>query len=548
MSVRPRRALVGLVAGVLALAALPATAMAAGETLTVTPTNTQAGGGTDVTATQHFAAGDTPTTVVTSLAPGMLGNLNANPSCLAGQQLNASCQIGTATVKTDKAGNLDGTLYLVPAQGTDASGIEFVPTTPPPGVGNQYIGVTLNPNTPGSLNLTTTFTPITGVNVTDFVANFTSLNGQPFTRLPSSCSAATSTFTVKYASGASAGPISGSFTPTGCATEAYAPKLSATVTKDSHDAGAAVMIGITQAATESASKSIVLQLPKGLQPNAQADLPCLTTAGCKIGTATATSPLVPNAALASGTLTLSGSSLTPTIAIAFPAPFAVTINGTVSLATNSVTFAAVPDLPLTGLTLNITGPSGGKAFNTDCSPASIGGTFTPQSGAAAVAVVSPITFSNCAVKPTASGSTVGLAGGHPKLKFKIAHGQGAADVAAVAIGLPRGLTFSRSAIVSHKVCTTKNKKKKCSTTTLIKGLGIAGGKAKTVAIKGGNLVITLSKPAGTVTITVSGPLLSEAKSLQTSVTKHKVKSLNFTLKVTDANRTATMLPLKLSAH
>ena len=548
MSVRPRRALVGLVAGVLALAALPATAMAAGETLTVTPTNTQAGGGTDVTATQHFAAGDTPTTVVTSLAPGMLGNLNANPSCLAGQQLNASCQIGTATVKTDKAGNLDGTLYLVPAQGTDASGIEFVPTTPPPGVGNQYIGVTLNPNTPGSLNLTTTFTPITGVNVTDFVANFTSLNGQPFTRLPSSCSAATSTFTVKYASGASAGPISGSFTPTGCATEAYAPKLSATVTKDSHDAGAAVMIGITQAATESASKSIVLQLPKGLQPNATADLPCLSAAGCKIGTATATSPLVPNAALASGTLTLSGSSLTPTIAIAFPAPFAVTINGTVSLATNSVTFAAVPDLPLTGLTLNITGPSGGKAFNTDCSPASIGGTFTPQSGAAAVAVVSPITFSNCAVKPTASGSTVGLAGGHPKLKFKIAHGQGAADVAAVAIGLPRGLTFSRSAIVSHKVCTTKNKKKKCSTTTLIKGLGIAGGKAKTVAIKGGKLVITLNKPVGTVNITVSGPLVSESKALQTSVTKHKVKSLNFTLKVTDANRTATMLPLKLSAH
>ena len=101
MSVRPRRALVGLVAGVLALAALPATAMAAGETLTVTSTNTQAGGGTNVTATEHFAAGDTPGTVVTSLAPGLLGNLNANPSCLAGQQLMAPCQIGTETTNTD---------------------------------------------------------------------------------------------------------------------------------------------------------------------------------------------------------------------------------------------------------------------------------------------------------------------------------------------------------------------------------------------------------------------------------------------------------------
>ena len=71
------------------------------------------------------------------------------------------------------------------------------------------------------------------------------------------------------------------------------------------------------------------------------------------------------------------------------------------------------------------------------------------------------------------------------------------------------------------MCTTKNKKKKCTTTTLIKGLGIVGGKAKTVAIKGGKLVITLKKPAGNVTITVSGPLVTETKALQTKVKKHR---------------------------
>ena len=310
-----------------------------------------------------------------------------------------------------------------------------------------------------------------------------------------------------------------------------------------------MVIGITQAATESASKSIVLQLPKGLSPNVTADVPCLSGTGCKVGTATATSPLIPNAALANGTVTLGGSATAPTIAIAFPAPFAITINGAVSLTSNSVTFASVPDVPLTGLTLNITGPaSGGKAFNTDCAPANIGGTFTPQSGAAAVAVTSAITFSNCALKPTGSGSTGGLASGHPKLKFKIVHRTGAASVATVAIGLPGGLKFSRSAIVSKKVCTTKNKKKKCTTTTLIKGLGIIGGKANTVAIKGGKLVITLKKPAGTVTITVSGPLVTETKSLQTKVKKHQTKSLTFGLKVTDAKHTATALSLKLKAH
>ena len=47
--------------------------------------------------------------------------------------------------------------------------------------------------------------------------------------------------------------------------------------------------------------------------------------GCKIGTASATSPLVPNAALANGTVTLAGSASAPTITISFPAPFGLTL-------------------------------------------------------------------------------------------------------------------------------------------------------------------------------------------------------------------------------
>ena len=163
-------------------------------------------------------------------------------------------------------------------------------------------------------------------------------------------------------------------------------------------------------------------------------------------------------------------------------------------------------------------------------------------------MTSSIKFTGCPVKPTASGSTSGLASGHPKLKFKVAHGEGAANVASVAIGLPGGLKFARSAIVTHKTCTTKNHKKKCTTTTLIKGLRIAGGKAKTVAIKGGKLVITLKKPVGTLNITAGGPLVTESKALQTKVKKHKARSLNFTLKVTDAKKKATTLSLKLKAH
>jgi hypothetical protein len=547
VSSRPRRALVGLVVAAAALAALPASALAAGETLTVTPASTQAGGLTNVTAAYTFAAGDTPKTLVTSLAPGMLGNLNANPGCLLTQQLTTACQIGTATVATN-GGNVSGTLYLAPAAPSsgDAAGIDLVtvtaPTTP------QYIGVSLNPNSPGSLNLTTTFPNPAPAQITGFTANFTTLNGQEFTRLPSSCGPATSTANVTYYNGTAAGTPSGSFTPTGCASLAYAPVLSAAITRDSNDSGAAVTLGITQAANESASKSIVLQLPKGLSPNVGAVASCLNATGCKIGTATATSPVVPSIALASGSVTLTAAGTTPGITISFPAPFAITLSGAVNLTNNTVTFANVPDVPLTALTLNVTGPSAGKAFETDCAPANFGGTFTPQSGSAAKTVSTAIKFTNCVLNPTVSGSTAGLASGHPKLTFKATHAKGAPNIATVALGLPGGLKFSRSAIVKHKTCTGKGKKQKCSTKTLIKGLGIVGGKAKTVAIKGGKLVITLKKAAGKVTITVSGPLVSETKALQTKVKKHKVKTLKFTVKTTDAKKASATASLKLKAH
>jgi hypothetical protein len=555
VSSRPRRALVGLVVAAAALAALPASALAAGETLSVAPANPQAGGLTNVSTTLTFDPADTPSTVVTSLAPGLLGNLNANPACLIGsQQLTSACQIGTAsvTIATPSSNTFTGKLYLVPAAtgSSDASGIEFVPDAgSPPQLTNQYFGVTLNPNAPGSLNLTTTFPNPSPAHITGFTANFTTLNGQEFTRLPSSCSAATTTASIKYYGVTPAGSASGSFTPTGCANLPYAPALTAAIDRDSAG-GAALTLGITQAANESASKTIVLQLPKGLTPNVPGVATCLNATGCKIGTATATSPIVPSVALANGSVTLTAQGTVPSITVSFPAPFAISLTGAVNLNNNSVTFANVPDVPLTALTLSVTGTSSGKAFNTDCAPANIGGTFTPQSGTAAKTVSAPIKFTHCALKPTVSGSTAGLASGHPKLKFKITHGKGAPNVASVTLGLPRGLSFSRSAIVKHKTCTkaSKGKKAKCSTTTLIKGLGIAGGKAKSVAIKRGKLVITLKKASGKLTITVSGPLVSESKSLQTKVKKHKTKSLKFSLKVTDAKRHATTVSLKLRAH
>jgi len=544
VAIRARRALVGLAtaAAVLILPAsalagiLPASALAAGETMTVTPASTQAGAGTSVTATLGFAAGDTPKTVVTSLAPGMLGNLNANLSCLASQQLTAACQIGTATAHST-VGDVAGTLYLVPAQGTDAAGIEFVPPGPP--LSNQYIGVSLNPNAPGGLNLTTTFTNIPGVQITGFTTNFTTLNGQPFTRLPSSCSAATSSFTATYYGATPTGSASGSFTPTGCASLPYAPALSATETKDHKGNGVTLAFGITQAANEAASRAIALKLPGGLGINLAADVTCLTGSGsgCVVGTATAMSPLVPSAALSKGTVSLGGTAAAPTLTIAFPAPFAITLVGNVSLA-GTVAFPDVPDVPLTSLNLTLTGPNGQKAFTTNCTPSTTTGTFTSQSGVSKNATAT-VTRNNC---PTASGSLSGLAAGYPKLRVKATQGKGGTKIASVAVGFS-GLKFSRSAFVTHKTCVTKSGQKTCTTTTLIKGLGLSGAGAKSVALKGGKLVIMLKKPVASVTVNLSGPLLTETASLQTKVKKHKVKTLTVTLEIG-----TTTIPLELLAH
>ncbi len=337
---------------------------------------------------------------------------------------------------------------------------------------------------------------------------------------------------------------------TGCTGLPYAPVLTASVTKDAKDQGGELNVGIAQGATESANQSITLGLGKALTPNIDTDVPCLTGSGsgCNIGTAAATSPLLPSVALAAGSVTLSGTAITPNITIAFPAPFALTINGTVSLTNNTVTFSNIPDVPLTDLTLTVTGPNGQKAFNVaGCAPRNLTGSFTDQGGTS-ITSSAAIKFVNCAARPTASGSLSGLAAGHPKLRFKATHGKGGPNIASVAIGLPTGLKFARSAFITHKTCVTKNGKKKCTTTTLITGLGVSGAKVKSVALRSGKLVITLKKAAGSVTANLTGPVLVESKPLQTRVKRHKVKTLTVTLDVTDAKHTASSVALKLKAH
>jgi hypothetical protein len=488
------------------------------------------------------SAGDSVKDVTLVLPPGLLANANlAGGACLVSATPNAACQVGTGTL-TDGGMAVPVTLFLVKGPAAaDAAGLAVVQ-------GSGASGPVL---TTGDVTQRTT--PTVGLNVafSNLTAGISEMNlTLTALRLPTSCPSPAANVTVNADSQqapTTSTTASAPLTVTGCSTLPYAPKLTAAITSTSAG-GAGLTLGITQAATESANQSIVLELGKGITPNATADLPCLaTTTGCQIGTATATSPLVPSPALANGTVTLAGPATTPTITVAFPGPLAVGLVGTVSLTSNSVTFSNVPDLPLTNLTLNITGPNGQKAFTTNCAPNSVVGNFTAQGGQTATSTA-PIAFTGCVVAPKTSGSTSGLAAGKPKLKFKAAKGAGGNNISQVSIGLASGLKFSRSAIVTTKKCTTKKGKKSCTTTTKIKGLSISGGKAKTEVLKAGKLVITLQKAVGSVTVTTGGPFLTETKSLQTNVKKHKTKTLKFALKVTDAKHNSTSSTLSLKTH
>lgn len=547
MSLRARRALIGLATAAAALALPAAAAATITPALTLTQ-NTTVGGASPATVgfdtTFSPQGGDSPKDVTFALPPGLLANANqAGGACLASATPNAACAVGSGTLTTG-VGPVQVTLYLVKApSASDVAGVAMVQGTSPSGAVLSTADVTLRSTPTVGLNIAFSNLPQDGIS--EINVSLTTL------RLPTSCPSPPATVTVtadSYGS-ATAQTAGAPLNVTGCTSLPYNPTVSATETKDAKDSGATLLFSVTQAADEAATKSIGLKLPSGLGVNLSADVGCLlgTGAGCNVGTASATSPIVPNAALANGTVVLGGSAAAPTITITFPAPFALTLVGSVNLGAGTVTFNNMPDLTLTSLNLTITGPNGQKAFTTKCQPSSTTGTFTSQADVPKT-VNGTVKLVDCAQNPTATGSLSGLASGHPGLRFTVTHGKGAANVSSVSVGLPAGLKFSSAGVVMTKTCTTKGGKKKCTTTTLTKGLGIKGATAKSVALKGGKLLITLKKAAGKFTISLSGPVLTESGSLQTKVKKHKVKTLTVTLKVTDAKHTSTSVPLKLNAH
>ncbi len=528
-----------LIVGTIVLLAAPAAASASiSPTLSVSPGTVPAGSAaTSIGFEYQFnpSVADTLTRFETLLPPGLLINLSAaGGGCLTAPAPQPACAIGTGTASAS-SGTWKGAvgLYLVdrPSPG-DVAGIAL---TNHDGETLATADVTMrsatDPNGPG---LEIDFTGVSGGGLSGLDLNLDGL------RTPSTCPSTPADAAV-LANGSLDGPkpvqATAPLAVTGCAALAYQPSIAVHANRDASDSGVELIASVSQpnAAVESATQALELDLPTSVLPNTLAQDVCLQGSPCPVGAATATSSALPASLLGNGTVTLGGIFLAPTLTVYFPSAN-LTLVGTIDATNDRVTFANLPDLPLTGLLIDITGPGNRKAFQTTCWPGSVLAKFVPQDGNSLVRWAAPVAFKNCPPPPppakpphVSGGSLTGLTTGKPKLQFIVRHGADSPAIGSISIAPPHGLKFKRCRVSRHR----------CN------GLSLSAGLLKSVKLSGGQLVITLTQAVPRTTITVGAPSLSEGAGLLKRARRHKVTSMTFGLTAVDAARTAWALVLTL---
>jgi hypothetical protein len=212
----------------------------------------------------------------------------------------------------------------------------------------------------------------------------------------------------------------------------------------------------------------------------------------------------------------------------------------VDLLKNSTTFAGLPDIPLTSLSVSLNGGPHGL-FVATCVPASgtANATLTDQNGDKTVTAASAFTISGC---PATGGSGAsggggtspmvtapnisGLGSGHPTLSFTVRVGKRAPKLRAITIVLPTGLSFvSRGA-------------------GALRGISLTGAKIKTLSVSHQKLVITLRKPVSRLRVEINSSLLQESPALQTKAKHLRTLTLTVIAENTRGHRTTIHVHVK----
>ncbi len=512
---------------VVLLAAVPSAASAAQAFSVSSPTGFPAGGHPTYTTTITLdTSAGTPSKVNVSLQPGVLASVSANPSCVTGTpRYVAACQIGTGSAATSVPMlTLPLKAYLVPPPTkADLVGIDLVtdvPNGPVTHAGGQLVqtasgGVA----TVLSLDLSSLGGTASLLTQMSLTINGT-LGGKPFTRMPTNCHPGISSVTIVYTNRTVKSNASPDFAPTGCRALPFAPKLSGTAVVDAHDTGVAVTTTVTQAADEAASASTQLSLPwPTLAPNFTGL--GLQGTGTPVGSATTATPLLPSPL--QGEAFLTGQPWAPTMTLRFPPPAVLTLVGSIDLARHTVTFPTIPDVPVTRLTVTL---FGGRAalLSASCDHpiGTLGGALAGQNGAKAT-VRQRLTLAGCPGRPTLSAARFsGLGAGTPAVGFTVASGHAAPKLRALTVALPAGLTLVRSQLRA----------------------GVHVPALRSLAMRGGRLVIRLKRPLAGVAVRIGGRALHETRRLR----RQKHRRLVLRVTVTDASGTTTPLSAKRGAR
>ncbi len=374
--------------GVAALAGAVALAVPAGAAVSVpsfaqTPSTTQAGANPDLVSDIRLAptATDDVKDVTLSLAPGLLANPTVATACteadLQADACAAAAQIGTGTVTATVPGLLGSTivdapakLYNVVPRNGEAGRVGMVTAAAgglAPFATSGPVAVRTSPDVGADIAFTdlprklgSTEIQVTRIQLTVKGA----VNGKPFTRNPTACAPATTKLrVVSYEAPDRPVTAQSTFTPTGCETLPFAPKLTASASVSGWDGATELTTTISQAGGEAAAKRARLTLPSGLTARsatmqracAESD-PAACPASSNVGTATATTPLLAKP-LGGRVVLLSSPNGQPRTAVVFPAPFPITLIGTSEVSGNRLvtTYDNQPDAPLSDVTVKLDG-------------------------------------------------------------------------------------------------------------------------------------------------------------------------------------------------
>jgi hypothetical protein len=393
----------------------------------LTPSSTQANGSPNIASDITFGGYASSTDSVKDLSLTLAAGLYANPTavtatCTPAQLSSDSCpaasQVGTGSVTANLSGFatvsgqvIPANFFLMdPAAPNEASRIGLAGTFLNNHVSAQA-PVTVRTSPDVGLNIAFSNLPNTaaggGVNVqiteVKLTLNGAAPGGKAFTRLPTSCPAATTGLTADfYTPGTSSS--SSAFTPTGCDTLPYTPLLSAAAALDS-TGGAALTLTSTQLASEAATHGEALGVPPSLAPR-----PTTVGAACaagsdpaacpSVGSAKVTTPLLAQPLAGKVVLMKSAAPLGfPGMTVVFPQPFPLRLDGTTSIAPGGLTetFGSIPDVPITKLEVQFSGGANSLFVGTPAAcvaPGTVSGSFTAWSGKSA-SPSAPLVVSGC---------------------------------------------------------------------------------------------------------------------------------------------------------